>query len=103
MVEFRVDGDGCVQIAAGVDPERFASPNQSFDREAIEHLILAVYADRVLPTRLDLHAAGRKRRELGWRAMRRPIAHHQHLHGGGSIASNCEKLLWPYSFSPFVA
>src|SRR5216683_2745280 len=48
-----------------IESERLASPDQSFDRVAMERLVLSVDADCVLPARLDLHAAGRKRGEFG--------------------------------------
>src|SRR5580658_939471 len=103
VVEFGVGGDGRDKIAVRIKPKRFAAPDQSFDGEAIEFLLLAINSDSVCAARLDLHLAFGKCGELRRRAMRRPVPHHEHLHGGGRVARDGKKLRRASGFGPFVA
>src|ERR1700693_5051400 len=103
MIEFGVGGDGGYQIFFGIKPERFASPNQALDCEAVQGLVFSVNADLILAARLNFHASGRKGSQFCGRTVQSPKTDHEHLHGCRSIAGDGEKLCRTRSFSPFVA
>src|SRR5215469_1272284 len=103
MIEFSVDTHNANKVATGIEPQGLASPDKPPDRIAVERFFFSVYGNHIVAAQLDLHVARRKRLEFRGRAVRHPIAQHQHLHSRRRIAGDEEKLLWRSALRPLIS